>query len=405
MTETARRPRVLMLTSTLPRWDGDSEPRFVLDLAKHLGEHFDIELLAPHTRGAARSETLEGIRITRFRYWIPRWQGLAYQGGIHSRLRENPLRLFQVPCYLFALWLHVVIRLRRQPRVDLVHAHWIVPQALVAILAVGAAGRRVPVICTSHGGDLFGLQGRAWVSIKKWVLQRSNVVTVVSKAMAYRVRELLPEGAGAVVIPMGTDLQQTFTPPERERKPPLSRLIFVGRLVEKKGLVYLLDAMQRIARTHPGATLEIVGGGPFRDGLEVYGAQLGLSRAVTFAGPIPHVRLPAHYRRADVAVFPFIEAAGGDQEGFGLVMVEAMGCGCAVIASALPAVCDVIGQERGILVSPGDPDELAAAITSVLDNSSTSMQMAKRGRAYALDNFDWVATRAKFRSIYSSLSE
>jgi hypothetical protein len=56
-----KRLRVLMLTSTLPRWEGDSEPRFVLDLARHLGEEIDVEILAPHAPGAARREVLDGI--------------------------------------------------------------------------------------------------------------------------------------------------------------------------------------------------------------------------------------------------------------------------------------------------------------------------------------------------------
>ena len=86
------RPRVLMLTSTLPRWAGDAESGFILDLARELNADFEIELIAPHAPGAARREMMQGLQVARFRYWWPRWQSVAYQGGMAWRVRENPLQ-------------------------------------------------------------------------------------------------------------------------------------------------------------------------------------------------------------------------------------------------------------------------------------------------------------------------
>ena len=392
-----------MLTSTLPRWDGDSEPRFVLDLARHLGDDVDIELLAPHAPGAARREMLEGVAVTRFRYWIPRWQSVAYEGGVTWRLKENPLRLLQVPLFLWSMAWHIVRRLRREPQIDLIHAHWIIPQGLVAVLVRGLAGRRVPVVTTSHGGDLFGLRGRMWTSLKYWVMRRCEAVTVVSSAMAERVRRIA-SGCEAKVIPMGTDLRELFTPPKEPRRPPLTRLIFVGRLVEKKGVSCLLEAMKKVVSKHPTATLEIIGHGPLRSELQLQAELAGVDKFVKFSGPVPHATLPERYRRADLAVFPFIEAASGDQEGFGLVMVEAMGCGCVVIASALPAVRDVIRDgETGTLVHPRDVEGLAAAICESLGDPDAALERAARGRRYACAHFDWSASCASFTSIYAGL--
>jgi len=67
MSADARRPRVLMLTSTLPRWTGDAEPGFILDLARELNTNFEIQLIAPHAPGAARTEPMQGVPVTRFR--------------------------------------------------------------------------------------------------------------------------------------------------------------------------------------------------------------------------------------------------------------------------------------------------------------------------------------------------
>ena len=316
-TRPQRRPRVLMLTSTLPRWAGDAEPGFVLDLAREMGRDFDIELIAPHAPGAAKHEVLDGLPITRFRYWWPRWQAAAYSGGMASRMRENPLRLLQLPTFFGALVGTIVGRLRRDPTIDLIHAHWLIPQGLAALVARRLARRAVPVLCTSHGGDLFGLKGPLLDRIKTGILNRCDAISVVSRAMAARVKELAPHTDPAV-IPMGTNLRDRFIPPAAPRSGPIRHLIFVGRLVPKKGVEHLLEALAILRPTYPELSLEIVGHGPLLNALVAKTKALALDDRVRFTGPVPHEQLAERYQSADLAVFPFVEAADGDQEGFGL---------------------------------------------------------------------------------------
>ncbi len=403
MAADAPRPRALMLTSTLPRWSGDAEPGFILDLARELNTDFDIELIAPHAPGAARAERMQGVSVTRFRYWWPRWQSVAYQGGVAWRVRENPLRLVQLPFFFSSLIWATLRRLRREPTIDLIHAHWLIPQGLAAIVARMLANRRVPILCTSHGGDLFGLRGPLLTSLKRAILRRCDGISVVSRAMALKVQEITP-GADAEVIPMGTDLRHRFIPARDAVPQDPSRVVYVGRLVPKKGLEHLLDALHELSQTPVPYSAEIVGHGPLADALAKKAHALHLQEYVHFTGPVPHESLPRHYQAAAIAVFPFVEAADGDQEGFGLVMVEAMGCGCAVIASDLPAVRDVIRDgETGILVPPGNPPALAAAIRNALEQPERMRAIAERGRAFALEHFDWSVTRRKFTALYHSL--
>ncbi|WP_372922719.1 glycosyltransferase [Roseovarius sp.] len=403
MAADAPRPRVLMLTSTLPRWAGDAEPGFVLDLARELNTSFDIELIAPHAPGAARAERMQGVPITRFRYWWPHWQSVAYQGGMVWRIRENPLRLAQLPFFFGSLVWVTVQRLRRKPQIDLIHAHWLIPQGLAALVARRLASRPVPVLCTSHGGDLFGLRGSLLTRLKRAILQRCEGISVVSHAMASKVTEIAP-GVVPEVIPMGTDLQHRFVPAADPAARLPSHLVFVGRLVPKKGLEHLLDALNQLRQAGVTFSVEIAGHGPLAGTLAEKTRTLGLDDRVHFAGPVSHDSLANHYQRAAIAVFPFVEAADGDQEGFGLVMVEAMGCGCTVIASDLPAVRDVIRNgETGVLVLPCDSKALSAAIRDALEHSQKTSAMAERGRAYALERFDWSVTRRKFGALYRSL--
>lgn len=398
------RTRVLMTTSTLPRWEGDTEPRFVLDLARSLGEDFDVELLAPHAPAAKRKETLEGVTTSRFRYWVPAWQAAAYEGGMMQRLRRRPWRILQLPMFILSQSLSVARRLRSNPDIDVIHTHWIIPQGMAAILGRALARRPgIPILCTSHGGDLFGLQ-KPWMQrLKRWTVSRCDATTVVSQAMVAPMQALGSRHPPRV-IPMGTDLQDHFTPGNKtSTRREANRLIFVGRLVEKKGVHVLLEALA-LFDSNERPSLDIVGDGPLRATLEEQTSRLGLTSHVRFLGARPHSDLPEHYRRASIAVFPFVEAADGDQEGFGLVMVEAMGSGCAVVASELPAVRDVLRDNNvGVSVPPATPSALAATLAHLLADPHTRHTIASNGRKHALERFDWSVTTTAFGHLYTDM--
>ena len=325
MTATRPRPRLLVLTSTFPRWPDDVEPPFVFELSRRLTDLFDITVLTPRTPGSLERETMDGLEVIRFPYFIRRWENLAaHGGGILSRLRANPLNYLLVPPFLFGqVW--ALVRLLRRHNWDLIHAHWLIPQGIVALIARWLARRPVRLVCTSHGGDLFALRGGLFQRLKRAVLHASARITVVSAAMRDEVLALGVDKDKVTVIPMGVDLQQWFTPdPLIVRH--LNELLFVGRLVEKKGVDRLLKALPRVLQAFPDTRLTIAGGGPLESDLRQLAESLGICRCVDFRGMVPQTELPALYRRAKLFVAPFQVASSGDQEGFGLVLVEAMGC-------------------------------------------------------------------------------
>jgi glycosyltransferase involved in cell wall biosynthesis len=397
-----RARRVLVLTSTFPRRDDDTEPRFVLDLCKHLSEYADIRVLAPHAPGAKGDDTIEGVSVRRFRYFLSRYQAIAYEGGILARLRQNPWRILQLPMFLAALF-HATRKMIREWEPDIVHAHWIVPQGLVACLA---APKRIPVLCTSHGGDLHGLQAPPFRWAKTWTLNRCTAITVVSDSMVPAVRALAAE-TRVDVIPMGTDLRSLFVPPRAGTTRENDAIVFVGRLVEKKGLPVLVEAFAKLRRSLPDARLTIVGDGPMRAPIESLLGRLGLSEHVSLAGALPHRELADVYRRSTVAVFPFVVAAGGDQEGFGLVVTEAMGCGCPVIASELPAVrASIDPGTTGILVPPGDADALEREVLRVLRDAPLRERLSSAALDSARRRFDWpVIAKRYWDAIQQCLGE
>jgi glycosyltransferase involved in cell wall biosynthesis len=381
------------MTSTFPRWHDDKEPPFVFNLCKHLSREFSVHVLAPHNKGAATQEILENIHITRFRYFFPQWQSLAYEGGILNRLKQNPLRIFLVPLFIISQAFYARRLLKRYEFLA-IHAHWLIPQGLVAVLA-GIHREKTALLCTSHGGDLYGLKHPLFKLIKRWIVYRSDAITVVSRAMRSELGRIAPE-AKCQVIPMGTDLTRLFTPSAEVRRRPAT-VLFVGRLVEKKGVRHLLEAFRLVLRKCAQAQLWIAGSGPERPALELQSRQLGISDKIRFFGSIPYDTLPHLYRSATITIVPSVIAKGGDQEGLGLVTVEALGCHSPVIASDLPAIRDVIQNGvTGLLVTPEKPLQLAEQIVNLLANPARSSALAQAGRRYCLERFDWQCIEEKY---------
>lgn len=396
------KPTLLVTASTFPRWEGDSEPRFVYDLCMRLAHTFDVVVLAPHTEGAARYEERDGLRIHRYRYAPLRLETLAYEGGISANLKQNRWRILLLPFFFIGQWWALRRLLKIHP-VATIHAHWLIPQGLVAAFVRLGVRKKPTLLCTSHGGDLFGLQGSMSILLKRWVIRHCDALTVVSHAMVAKVRELSQSNTPPVtVIPMGTDLQHTFTPNANVARLP-HQLLFVGRLVEKKGIAYLLQALQTVSQHVPDIRLIIAGSGPLQTELENLAQHLGIAHCVNFAGRLEHHALVRLYRESTLAVFPFVQAKDGDMEGLGLVMVEAMGCGCPVIASDLPAVRDVIRHgETGWLVTTADSAALAEAIATLLSDSEQRHTLSNQALATVRNGFDWDSISQRYHACLQS---
>ncbi len=394
------RPRLLVITSTLPRFAGDPEPRFVLDLARALQVWFYVTILAPGDPAALEKEMFEGVPVVRYRYAPFRsWESLAYPGGIMPRLRRHPWQWLQVPL-LFSGLVKAIRNLNRQERFDCIHCHWLVPQALAALVALPAQ-RRPPVVATSHGGDFHTLARGPKRALLTYVLDRVNAVTVVSEPLAQYVTKELGRSCPAV-ISMGVDLE-LFRQECRDESWPESvglkrpLILFVGRLAEKKGVAHLLDAMANPALVGLDAHLAVVGDGPLRLSLEKKALTLGLHSRVKFLGAMTHRDLPRYYASAEIVVVPSVVAADGDCEGLPTVILEAMASGTAVVATRVGGIPQIIQDgTTGRLMRPGDPTRLADLLKTLLQDKDQRHRLAANalefvqtlgwnniGRAYA----------------------
>jgi glycosyltransferase involved in cell wall biosynthesis len=392
----SQRARVLVVSSTYPRWRGDTEPAFVHELSRRLADTFEVTVLAPHAEGAAREEIIDGVRVLRYRYAPTKCETLVNDGGILTNLSRSRWKWLLVPLFLLAQWC-ALKRTIRQFQPDIVHAHWLLPQGLISAWAAG----HIPVLVTSHGADLFGLRGAVFAHLRCKVIQRIASLSVVSEAMRQRILTEVP-GASVELLPMGVDAERQFFQDGSHRR--AQELLFVGRLVEKKGLIHLIQALPAVLTACPSATLTIIGFGPERKKLESCVETLELQNTVRFLGALSQTELPSHYRRASLFVAPFIEAAGGDQEGLGLVVAEAMACECPVVVGNVPGVRDLIDDTCGAQVDAQNHAVLAKVIIELLQDDRRRAQLASAGRARVLKHFTWSVVAAKYANLLQALA-
>ncbi|MFI4920421.1 MAG: glycosyltransferase [Gammaproteobacteria bacterium] len=389
--------RVLVLTSTYPRYTGDAAvPPFVHELTRRLAARFEMHVLAPHAPDIATEETMDEVHVHRFRYLPERFETLAYGGGMLPALRRRPWRAMGLPPFLWREY-SAARRLLGQGGFDLIHAHWAIPHGFIAARLKGDRA----LLCTSHGSDLFALD-TAWVRpFKRHTLRRADAVTVVSEALRDKVRHLAPD-VTAEVLPMGVDMAQ-FTP--SHDRTPRDGLLYVGRLVQEKGIEELLRALTDPRLRSRQIRLRIVGSGPAEADLRSISKELGLASQVEFLGALTNTALPGLYRKAEALVFPSRLGPKGEQEGLGLVPVEAIACGCPVIASRLPAVAEVVREGKtGFLFTPGDVASLVGCIARLFADPQAAARAAA-GRQTLASRYDWDGIVDGYRRLYTRLLE
>lgn len=391
-----QKPALLVLASTYPRWKDDHEPGFVHELSRRLCGTFDVTVVTPSAPGAKRREEMDGVKVVRYRYAPAPLETLVYDGGMAANIARARWKVLLLPGFLVGQYI-AARRVMKDSAIDVVHAHWLVPQGLVAWL--GRVRHGIPYVVTSHGGDLFGLRGRIATSLKRLVARHASAMTVVSTAMKQEASGIGLASPSIEIVPMGADLRGRFVASgETERHG--DTLLFVGRLVPKKGLPYLLEALPSILASRPEAMLEIVGFGPERAALEAQAEALRIADHVRFLGALPQHALPELYRRATVFVAPFVRDVTGDQEGLPVALMEAIGCGCPVVVGDVAGVRDLLGNDaRDVIVDPRDAPVLAAAVLDTMEHPLQAAARADALREAAAERVDWDRVAARYAAI------
>jgi len=398
------RGRLLCLTSNFPRWAGDSTTPFVLHLAQDLQElGWRVDVLAPHAPGTADREILDGVQVERFRYlWPARLETVCYQGGALVNLRRNRGNLAKLPALVMAEWAATLRRLAAR-RYHALHSHWILPQGFTGALAALPLG--VPHVLSTHGSDVFALRGRWLTRCKRFALRHADAVTVNSSVTAREVTAIagpLPAlqriPLGVSVAPVARDDPRVQRLREHHRRGDGPLLVFVGRVVEEKGVADLLHAVRALLPELPQITALVVGEGQDRPALQQLSEQLGLAERVSFSGWVAPDQVGAYLAAGDVFVGP------SRQEGQGLSFIEAMVAGTPVVATRVGGIVDSVSDgETGLLVAERSPGAIADAVRRLVADRALAARLSRQGYALASTTFSRPASAAAFDRLFRQL--
>lgn len=299
---------------------------------------------------------------------------------------------------------------------DLYHVH--VPFPIGVEIAVLAAKRnRRPLVATHHGqgiqGDpLYTLVAGSYSLLSRAISFR-GLDRLVFLTRSYADSLWLPRAVRRriEIVATGADVSR-FSPSRngsetRERhglSPDAPVALFVGSLAagnRYKGVDTLIAAVPEIRRRVPGVRVMIVGGGDLLVELKGQTRQLGITDTVVFAGPVENDRLPEYYATSDVFVLPSVP---GGPENSPLVLFEAMASGKPVVASRLPGVCEIVRhEETGLLVPPGNCDELVAGVVRLLTRDEFRSRAGLRARSVA-ESYSWDDCATRMEGIYGEVT-
>jgi len=394
---------LLFLTQTYPRFAGDTAGPFIRDLAQALVRGGDrVTVLAPHAAGVPARWNDGGVEVRTFRYAPERFEVLGYGRTLEADERVKGPAALIAPLY-FAAGCQAIRRLVRRRRFDLVHAHWIVPNGLVA----ASARPGVPLAIGLHGSDVFLAEKTVVRPLARWALARTRLLTGCSPELVERVRALGFPAERSRVIPYGVDTAAFAPAPGRRREwrerlgiPASAPLLLgLGRMATKKGFQVLVEVLPTLLQEFPELQVVLAGGGDllarFREATQPWRERVHLP------GPVLRDTLPDLFRAADVFVLPAVHDDRGNVDGLPNVILEAMASGLPVVASGISGIPLAVEQSAtGLLVPEGDSQALLGALRELLGDPAAAHAMGERGRRKVEAELTWAAVAARYREGY-----
>ena len=382
------RPHVLVVSQNYPSTPRPDRGLWVERMVRVASDHVDQIVVSPlpltHGRHAHGRELDNALPV----YHPP------VLGGITSHLHAADARLN------YPVIRRLTDRLHAERAFDLIHAHFIYPDGVVA----ARLGQRygIPVMTTEHAfwRPWFESHPRVGRQVMA-ALPRISLVTGVSDAVRRQIHEMVGDAVRTDVLHNVLDdgiFHATSEPPPID----IDRLLFVGFIRHVKGLDVLLHAMRTLVATRPRIRLEIIGDSSFfrayreeERRLRALADTLDLADRIRWVGRQDPRQVADAMRRSAVVVVP------SRRETFSSVAAEALACGAPVVATRCGGPQEIVGDDDGILVDVEAPDQLAAAIGTVIDRRATYDPRALSERAIA--RFGREATARRIAALYSSL--
>ncbi len=399
--------KILALTSSYPRYDGDPTAPFIESITKHLaGRGHTIHVVLPAVRGWMHEQREGNVHFHPYRYSpVEAWTPWGFSGSLEEgvRIRRS---LYGLAPIVLAAAARATHSLLTRERFDLVHTHWVIPNGPVG---AGAAHRHgLPHVISLHGSDVsVPERSRALARAARWSFARADADTAPSGDLLDRARalgasrmlELVPYGADVVGL-RASDTEIGGVREHLDLRPTDVVVMGIGRFVRWKGFDYLLDAFARARASQRSLRLVLVGDGDIRSELETRARSLGIANDVRFTGMVERDRMPAHLGAADIVAVPSIHF-DGYVDGLPNVALEALAAGKALVATRVGGLPELVDSNRnGLLVDEKDATALADAITALAADAALRERLGTTGQAEVAASRTWGGVAERFESIF-----
>ena len=392
--------KILEFTSSYPNCDNPVSGIFVRDLSGELSRRFQIVVLGPGGRGMPETEHIDGIAVRRFTPGVGNTRFVGTSSGMVPLFKRKKYLWLLLPFFLLTTFFKLR-RVIREERPDWVHAHWVIPFGLLAVLnrtLSRGGGPRILVTC--HGADINKLSSRPLLALKRFVLRRADAVTAVSETLKGEVLEQRLTDREISVASMGVEtgrFRRGISVPDVRAKLGIGSgryVLAVGSLIERKGVHDLLEALPEVRKVSGDVHLVYAGDGVLRERLLRRAAELGLSGQVHLAGIVDRNELPAYFSQAAAFCLP------STFEGLGMVVMEALCSGCEVVLSSLPVLKNLPDSDRLFhWCDTGNPASIASALNQALAASAADGELAFR-RSYVEEHFGIRVAAARYAAIF-----
>lgn len=383
---------ILFLTNSYPDFPDSFRGHFVKKLALGVKKSgFPVVVVTPRVFKDSLAHQAGHGDIEVFRF--------LYPSGDRQLLYYKKIPYFRMIIYLLS-GLFTTLKIAKARACKAIHAHWVVPTGLIGV----AAGKllRIPVVVHARGSDIhtYATKGKLLKILTKWILD--NACSLIATSFSLKkiiIQEFSVPSERITVIPTGIDTD-VFSPAEKGQESALlkqNRIIFVGGLNKMKGVLDLLDAVEKIFPIYPKLHLTIVGDGPLKEKILDRVSSMKFESRVTLTGPVPPEKVSELFRQSGIFVLPSYK------EGTPNSLLEAMACGLPSIASCTGEIPSIIENEKdGLLCNPGVSGDILEKLKLLIEDHALYEKIAWNCRKKAFQ-YEQEMSLNKVLSIYRSL--
>ena len=288
----------------------------------------------------------------------------------------------------------------KDKQIQHVHAHFITLASIAANITCILLD--IPLSIHAHAVGLFT---RNQASVRRQLEDASKIITISNYHRDYIANLCSHIDVNNVEIVYCSLEAGEFQPTSKQPDKTNIRILSVGRLIEKKGFEYLIDACVLLARRGVTFQCQIVGQGPLQAALQARIDQHQLQKSVALLGPLEQARVLDLYQTSDIFALACVVARNGNQDGLPVVLTEAMACELPVVTTPVAGITDLItDRKNGLLVQERDASGLADALENLIADEPLRRQLGKQARQKILQEFQIQHNAAKLATIFREVS-